>query len=563
MLKIEENGNIYLLVNYALGELENVELLRAAYPNLIFKRITADIYTVQVPAGSEAEFTSLSQEIRFVLPVTPYGLNASEALEISNISFFHNYPYGELRGTGILIGFIDTGIDYTNTFFQNADGTTRIVSIWDQTIPGNPPEAYGYGSTYSQEDINEALQGEDPFSIVPSRDEIGHGTFLAGIAAGNDQTNPEGFVGGAPDAGIVMVKLRQASESIRNAYLIDEGTPAYQSNDILTGINYLLSAAFSFNRPLVICIGVGKNFGAHNGTDIIETFLEELSITPNVINVIAAGNEASSGHHYRGEIAIGGSETIEINVGENENGFVMFLWSASVNRLSISVRSPLGQVIERIPIISEQDQIYRFNLERTILTVRYIYPEPLSGGEEIAIRLEAPTPGIWTVTVYGETVVDGIFHIWLPRRGFVEETTRFLRPEPDTTVQIPGTQLFSIVVGAYDYVDDSVYVASGRGPTTNGDIKPDLIAPGVNVQGPSLSGGLTTYVGTSTAAAITASACALLLEWAVINENFPEMNTRIARGILIKGARRQRDVSYPNNIEGYGRLDLQNSIASI
>lgn len=563
MVKIEENGNIYIVVNYALSDIENVERLRAAFPDLIFKGITSEIYTVQVPEGSEAEFTRLSQEIGFIVDVTPYGLNASEALEVSNISIFHNYPYGELRGTGILIGFVDTGIDYTNTLFQNADGTTRIASIWDQTIPGNPPERYGYGSTYSQADINEALQAANPYSVVPSRDVIGHGTFLAGIAAGNDQTNPAGFVGGAPDAGIIMVKLREASERVRNYYLIEEGVAAYQSNDLLTGIDYLLEVAFERNQPLVICIGVGNNFGAHNGSDITEVFLEQLSVAPNIISVIAAGNEASSGHHYRGAVALGGSEAIEINVGENESGFIMFLWAASVNRLSISIKSPLGQVIERIPILSQQNQVYRFNLEKTILTVRYIYPDPLSGSEEIVMRLEFPTPGIWTLTVYGETVVDGIFHIWLPRRGFIQDTTRFLRPDPDTTVQIPGTQMFSIVVGAYDYVDDSVYVASGRGPTTNGVIKPDIIAPGVNVVGPSPGGGFTTYVGTSTAAAITASACALLLQWAIIDGNFPEMNTRIARGILIKGARRQRGVNYPNNIEGYGRLDLQNSIANV
>lgn len=563
MLDIEENGNIYILVNYSLGDLKNVDLLKTTFPNLIFTRITSSIYIVQVPEGREDEFAALYQYIGFIVEAVPYGLNAKQALDVSNISIFHNYPYGELRGTGTLIGFIDTGIDYTNTLFQNADGTTRIVSIWDQTIPGNPPANYGYGSQYNEEDINRALRSQDPFSIVPSRDEIGHGTFLAGIAAGNNQTNPAGFVGGAPDAGIIMVKLRQASERVREEYLIDEDVPAYQSNDILTGINYLLERAFERTQPIVICIGVGKNFGAHNGSDIVEIVLEEISLTPNIITVIAAGNEASSGHHYKGEVALGSSEAIELNVGENESGFIMYLWTASVNRLSISIRSPLGQVIERIPILSRQSQTYRFNLEQTVLTVRYIYPDPLSGSEEIIIRLQAPTPGIWTLNVYGEAVVEGVFHIWLPRRDFIKDTTRFLRPTPDTTVQIPGTQLFSIVVGAYDYVDDSVYVASGRGPTTNGIFKPDLIAPGVNVQGPSLGGGFTTYVGTSTAAAITASACALLLQWAVLNNNFPEMNTRIARGILIKGARRQRGVTYPNTIEGYGRLDLQNSIANI
>ena len=272
MLKIEDNGNIYILVNFALGDLENVDLLQSTFPTLIFNRITSYIYTVQVPEGQEAELEELYQYIGFIIDPVPYGLNAIEALDVSNISVFHNYPYGELRGTGTLIGFIDTGIDYTNTLFQNADGTTRIVSIWDQTISSDSPKNYGYGSEYSQEDINRALQAENPYSVVPSRDEIGHGTFLAGIAAGNDQTNPQGYVGGAPDAGIIMVKLREASERVRNEYLIEEDVPAYQSNDILTGISYLLRIAFERTQPIVICIGLGTNFGAHNGSDIVEIF---------------------------------------------------------------------------------------------------------------------------------------------------------------------------------------------------------------------------------------------------------------------------------------------------
>lgn len=561
---MEQNSNIYILVNYTLGNLQNVETLQRLYPNLIFTRITPGLYTVQIPSGSEAEFEQLNTDINFIIEPTVYGLNTiANALEVSNISVFHDYPYGELRGRGVLIGFIDTGIDYTNSLFQNADGTTRIVSIWDQNIPGDPPIRYNYGTVYNEADINEALQSSTPLAIVPSTDEIGHGTFLAGIAAGNDQSDGAGFSGGAPDADIVMVKLRQASDKIRQYYMIEDGVPAYQSNDILTGINYLLELSFSLNQPLVVCVGLGNNYGAHNGTDILEGYLEGLSSASNVINVIAAGNEASSGHHYSGNVISGSSESIEINVSDNEKGFLIFLWTDVPNRLTIAVRSPLGQVIERIPIKSQQTQRFQFNLEEARLEVRYLYPAPLSGGQEISIRLITPTPGIWTLVVYGDSVIDGQFHMWLPRRNFIKDTTRFLKSDPDTTVQIPGTQVYSIVVGAYDALDDSIYVASGRGPTTNQVIKPDIIAPGVNVEGPMPGGGFTTYVGTSTAAAITASASALLLEWAVLNQNLPEMNTRIARGIFIKGATRQRDVIYPNNIEGYGRLDLRNSIANI
>lgn len=560
---MEDNSNIYLLVNYLIANVTTLDALRIEYPNLIIQRITSDIYTIQVPEGAEGEFETLQRNLRYIDIPLLYGLNASQALEVSNISTLHDYPYGALRGNGILIGFVDTGIDYTNVYFQNADNTSRIVSIWDQTIPGNPPEEFGYGSVYSQEQLDEALKSQDPYSVVPTRDTNGHGTFLAGLAAGNDQSGSNTFVGAAPDAGIVMVKLRPASQKLRDTFLVGEDVAAYQSNDIFTGLQYILNLANQLNRPLVLCIGLGDNFGAHNGTNSIERYLENISVTNGVIVVIAVGNEANSGHHYSGQIQADSSDDVEINVGENEMGLLMSLWANVSSRLYISIKSPLGQVINRIPILNQQNQVYKFNLERTVLDVTYLYTDPFTGSEQISLRLTDPTPGIWTITISADNVIDGGFHIWLPRRGFIKDTTYFLQPDPYYTVQIPATGEYTIAVGAYDANDDSIYIASGRGPTTNNIIKPDIIAPGVNVQGPRVGGGLTTYVGTSTAAAITAGAAALLLEWAIGEGNLLEMNTRIARGIFIRGARRLSNNEYPNNIEGYGRLDLQNSIFSL
>ena len=323
----------------------------------------------------------------------------------------------------------------------------------------------------------------------------------------------------------------------------------------------MLQLSLQERRPLVICLGVGSNYGAHNGTEIIENFISNISIAANIIVVIAAGNEGSSGHHYKGEVTRGGSESLEINVGSGESGFSMYVWVDIPNKVTVSIKSPLGQVIEKVPIVSGTPQTFKLNLEQTIVTVIYLYPDPLTGGQKIEVRLENPTPGLWSLTVYGDIIINGVFHIWLPRTGFIKSDTRFLKPTPETTLQIPGTEQFGITVGGYDYLDDSVYVSSGRGPTTDGIMKPDLIAPSVNVQGPMPGGGFTTYVGTSTAAAITSSAAALLMEWGVLNGNFPDMNTRIARSLLTRGARRQPNVIYPNIIEGYGRLDLQATIA--
>lgn len=564
---MEENGNIYILSNYTLGTVITLEQLREDFPNLLFEQIAPYVFTIQVPPGQEDELERLRESFTRITNPTLYGLNAEPALETSNISVFHDYPYGPLRGNGVLIGFVDTGIDYTNPLFQNADGTTRISALWDQTLSegtvGTTSQDFSYGKVYRTDDINAALVSDDPYSVVPSRDENGHGTYLAGIAAGNDQSDQAEYVGAAPDAGIIMVKLRPASSRLRDFYLISETVPAYQSNDIMAGITFLLNEANRLNRPLIICIGLGNNFGAHNGTALLEGFLQGVSAAANVIAVIAAGNEGNSGHHYRGTVTADASEEVEINVGEDEPGFLVFLWAGLPNRLQVAVRSPLGQLIERVPIFNQQGQNYQFKLEQTELYIVYFYPEPLSGSEAAILRFSKPTPGIWTIIISAEGIVTGEYHMWLSRRGFINETTRFLRPEPQTTVQIPGTDGFTLVVGAYDDVDDSIYAASGRGPTTNNIIKPDIVAPGVNVRGPLPGGGFTTYAGTSTAAAVTAGACALLMQWAVIDGNFPEINTRIARGILTRGARRQRGVTYPNNIEGYGRLDLQNSINAL
>ena len=202
-------------------------------------------------------------------------------------------------------------------------------------------------------------------------------------------------------------------------------------------------------------------------------------------------------------------------------------------------------------------------LEETIITVIYQYPDPRNGAEEITVRLEKPTNGIWTFTVYGDYIVDGRYDAWLPKADFINPATRFLQPDPFVTLTIPATLLDSVVVGAYDNIDKSMFAGSSRGPTRAAVIKPDLIAPGVNIRVPQVGGGYTTYTGTGASAAVTASAAALLLQWGIVENNLPFMNTNVVRAILIRGATRQRGVVYPNPVEGYGRLNLLNSLSLI
>ncbi|WP_069998261.1 S8 family peptidase [Cellulosilyticum sp. I15G10I2] len=548
---------------YILQTYQSQESLVVSYPSLLFEALASQIYYVTVPPGADNEFIRLRNDVSFLAPPALYGINATEAFIDTNILMFHDYPFGPLRGNNVIIGFVDTGIDYTNPVFQQADNTTRIIRIWDQTIDGIPPRGYTYGTEYTQETINVALASDNPFAIVPSYDEIGHGTFLAGVAAGDDKSGAGLFRGGAPDAMIAMVKLRPARAYLKNYYFVPEQSVAYQDNDFIAGVNYLIQMALDLQRPLVICIGIGNNEGAHDGTTITERYLNAQTVVQNVIMVAAAGNEANSGHHFAGVVMTGQRQDVEINVAEGESGFYLNVWASASDILAISIRSPIGQNIQKVPVVPNQTRTYNFSLERTVVTVTYNYPDVQTGAQNILVRFQDPTPGLWIVSIYGEEIIRGVYNMWLPRSGFVLDGTRFLRSDTLITVAIPSTGENVITIGAYDYIDQSVYVGSGRGPRSDGQIKPELIAPGVNIEGPRVGGGFTTYVGTSSAAAITASAAALLMQWAVIDGNLREMNTRIARGILIRGTIKRRGVEYPNPAEGFGRLDLRNSIANI
>ena len=530
------------------------------FPNLIFSPISSRLTVLEVSQKAQGEFEQLQKEIASIYEPMLFGLNAIQAVEQSNIALFHNYSFGELRGTGVIVGFIDTGIQYTNSLFTYEDNTTRIISIWDQSVEGSGTGLYNYGTVYTAEEINEALNSPDPLAVVPSTDLDGHGTALAAIVAGNERGVPGGYVGGAPDADIAVVKLRPASQYLRDLNLIKEGALAYQENDYLTGINHLLQLASTQGKPLVICTAIGTNQGGHDGRTITERYLEEASTFENIIFVLSAGNEANQGHHYSGTVAQNNTSLFELNVGAGERGFIMDLWSSAPDKLTVSIRTPLGETTGKIPINAIQIQEYSFPLENAKVEVQYISSETTSGDQSIRFRFTTPTLGIWSITVYGETVVSGNYNVWLPRQGFVGEDTRFLQPDVNTTITTPGNALDNITIGAYNGVDQSIYAGSSRGPTRTQVIEPAIIAPGVNVEVPNLTGGFTTYSGTGVATAVTTSACALLLEWAVIKRNLPLINTRVARTILIRGARRSPNTAYPNNIEGYGKLNFQNSL---
>jgi subtilisin family serine protease len=487
----------------------------------------------------------------------PYvvGLLDIRTLEESGIIQVQQNPYLDLKGRGVLVGFVDTGIDYTQDTFIYEDGTSKIQYIFDQTGRGNTPEGFFLGTEYNNEQINEALRAENPYDIVPQQDTVGHGTFLASLAAGRG--DGQGFLGAAPDAELIVVKLKPARPYFREYYLVPpEQENAYESSAVMVGIEYILTKARELNRPVVICIGVGTNLGGHDGFGLFEQYISEVAGLRGVCVTAAAGNENQEGHHMENTLtATGEQQNIDIRVGDNAGNIYVSIWSSVSDRISVAVRSPTGELVGFLPARSGATLDSRLVLEQAGVSIAYFFPVEGSGSQLSTVRIFNATPGIWTIIVRGDIVLNGNYHAWLPITGFVSPTVEFLTPSPYTTVVVPATSFGIISCGAYNSTTDSLFIHSSWGPSRLPLLSVDLVAPGVNV-GAIYPTGPGTMSGTSVANATTAGACALLLQWGIVDGNDIAMSTFQARAYLIRGCVRNENITYPNPQWGYGRLNL-------
>lgn len=501
------------------------------------------------------DFT-ISNYTYFGIP-TCYGLMETAALEDTGILTMQNYPNLELKGAGVLMGFIDTGIEYTHPAFLREDGATRILRIWDQTIQeGNTPEGFLYGAEYSREQINEALQAENPYDIVPSRDTNGHGTFLAGVAAGSVTENGE-FSGAVPQADIAVVKLKEAKQYLREFYHIADDVVVYQENDIMAAIFYLHELAYALDKPLVICLGIGTNSNGHNSSSPLSGVLNYVGTRRMRCITIAAGNEANKRHHFQGEIVSSQAyEEVELRVGEKCRGFIAELWTNAPELVSVGIQSPTGEAYHFLPFRQGVHIEYEYLLEGTTVSVDYVLPTSVRNNQLAFMRFTNPEEGVWKIRAYSENFVSGNYHIWLPIEEFLDSEVFFLRSNPDTTVTGPGDAMIPITAGGYQTSNGSIFLDSGRGFTITNQVKPDLLAPAVEVYGPALRGIYTEKSGTSIAAAVTAGAAAQLMEWGIVLGNDMTMNTVEIKNYLIVGAHRDAGTTYPNKEEGYGSLDV-------
>lgn len=569
--RIEQNENqdekevIGILVEYnSLEELKKINELPGASVTIL----DTNYAVVFIPYDRIPEIMPYIKDIASQEIQAIYTLEQTSPVDASGANLFHNNPYLQLNGRGVIVGIVDTGIDYLNREFMNEDDTTRILRIWDQSIEGNQ-DIYGVkmGVEYKEDEINRAIQtsknGGDPYDIVNSRDIIGHGTSMASIAGARGY-NPE-VKGAAPNCYFAAVKLKEAAKVLQSkAGISNIKEGRYVGVDIILGIRYLSRLASDIKMPMIICIPLGTNTGAHDGTNEVEGSIEATSNQVGVVCVTGTGNEGDTDTHTEGRfIQSGEIRNIEIRIGKGQKDLNFQIYVQQPDRVSLGIVSPSGEVIEKIPARLNKVENVNFVYEGTKMKISYLYPDPITGSEVISIEARGLRQGIWQFRLYGEYIVDGRYWSWLPQRSLLDEETKFLSPSQYTTLTMPGTARKAIVAAFYNQNNNATVGQSGRGFTRDGRIKPDFAAGGINAVVTTPGGGTKTISGSSVATAVTAGCCALLVQWGVVEGNDKNLYPTEIRSYLIRGTTMRVGDKYPNEQWGYGTLNMKGVFDSI
>jgi subtilisin family serine protease len=462
-----------------------------------------------------------------------------------------------LFGQGVIIGIVDTGIDYRHPAFMNKDKTTRILSIWDQTQQeGTPPKDFTFGTEYTKASINDALHYENPLVVVPSTDAVGHGTAIASIIAGSPVNN-QSFRGVVPNAELAVVKLKEAKPNLKMIFSVPEDKLCFQESDIILGIRYLVSIGQRLKRPVVICIALGSSQGSHDGRGVLSSYVESLVQQPDLGISISAGNEANSGRHYFNKTTSAPYfNDFQLNIAESDKQFTMELWAHIPGRLSIEISAPNRETTPFINPTLNECQKFAFQLSQSIVWVNNTIFERESGDQLILLRFDNPLPGIWHFRVQSTENEPFSFNSWLPSGDLISNGTFFLNSNPDTTITSPGNSRRTLTVAAYNQRTSNILDESGRGFTRSGLVKPDIAAPGYQIPCAFPENQYGTLTGTGASAAIAAGASAIIFEWTQGKGNFTYITGEQVSRMIIRGAQRNPAYNYPNNIWGYGQLDV-------
>ena len=451
-----------------------------------------------------------------------------------------------LSGQGVYMAILDSGIDYTDPMFRYADGTTKIAWLWDQGKRADaekgekPPQGFFTGVEYSRKMLNANLQKNSERLTI---DVTGHGTNVAKIA-----------VQGAPESELIVVKL----DTARGTY------PSTVS--LLRAFTYVAKKAQAENMPVAINLSYGNTYGAHDGSSLLERFIDNITEVGRNVICIGAGNEGASAGHFAGKLSENEIQRISFAMGTYERSFSLQLWKWYADRMDISILSPAGEqyLIRNQNAGGEAQQAV---MEQTQLLIFSGRPQPYRKREEVYIDfIPVETylnTGIWTIEITPRRIANGELRLYMPSAVVRSENTRFLLPSPAQTLTIPSTAQKVITVGAYNAYVRSYAAFSGRGDADSDraeNSKPDLAAPGVNIRIGEGEGGAVVS-GTSYATPFVTAAAALLMEYGIVQGNDPFLYGEKVKAYLHAGARQLPGYDiWPNDQVGWGALCVSESL---
>lgn len=528
----------------AYEEIENIEKPKRLFFSVDTGRAASCIDVLQQDVGMRAGVQTVDRGMSEIL---------SEVVPVRDVS------KNNLTGAGVIFSCIDSGIDYAHPDFRNDDGTTRILYLWDQTSSGGtPPSGYILGSEYTQEQINEALtktNRAERLALVPTTDDgTGHGTAVAGIGAGNGRASAgRRYRGVATGSSLIIVKLGKPRSG---------GFP--RTTEVMQAVDYVIKKAAEIGMPVAVNLSFGNNYGPHDGTSLLESYIDSMANVWKSSIIIGSGNEGDSSHHTSGTVLKDRAAVSEFAVGAFIPSLSLQIWKQYFDEMDIYILAPNGQ---EFLINSRNQYTQRFLVLETELLVYSGEPTPYSMAQEIFMEMipkgTGPyiTSGIWKIRLEPRKIVDGGYHMWLPSTVVIGEDTKFLRPSPDVTLTIPSVSGKAVTVGAYNQLTNAAAPYSGRGYATNRMIKPDIVAPGEQIMTAAPEGGYARKTGTSMATPFVTGSAALLMEWGIVRGNSPFLYGEKLKAYLIAGARPLTGFNtYPNPQTGYGALCLRDSI---
>lgn len=523
---------------------QDLSFLAKLYPQIEVSMLLENFALLRLPPSLIPTISALPQILYIEMPhyISFEILSGKRSSCITQVTL----PPLSLTGNGVLVGFVDSGIDLTHPDFQDSNGNSRVLFLWDQTRDEYPPDGYLFGTEYNNEQINEALQ----MGKTLSKDESGHGTAAAGIACGNGNASNGRYRGIAPETELIVVKMR------KNKGLYPRTT------ELLSGIDYCIRKALKFNRPLVLNISFGNNYGSHTGNSLSELYLNRVSLLGRISIIAASGNEGASPVHTSG--FLDQTVNVDFSISERQTSLNMQLWKDYADDVRIKLRAPSGTEYT----LSDNFGTNIETLDQTRIAFYNSAPSPFQRLQEYYFEFFPIadnfylTSGVWSLIIEPISIKNGAFEMWFPSASNLNGATRFLSPDPYNTLTVPSSANSVITVGAYDAKTNTPADFSGRGAAAMPNLltKPDLVAPGVSITVPSFPSGYQTVSGTSFAAPFVAGSAALLMEWGIVKRNNLFLYGEQLKTWLIAGAKELPGYPIPNPRTGWGALCLEASL---